>query len=122
MGMHHWNGNGSFAGSSKHNSGGQPSTGGVILELHDFLLDLGVQAERHRELQSARELYANAVSAQPDSALAWYNCGDVLLALKRYEEAIPPLSKAVELSSRTGAIPLRSWAGTVLLGSPRGSR
>jgi tetratricopeptide (TPR) repeat protein len=52
-------------------------------------------------LQSALDLYANAASAQPDSALAWYNYGDVLLALKRYAEAVAPLSKAVELSPRT---------------------
>jgi tetratricopeptide (TPR) repeat protein len=101
MALHHVNGNGSFARRSKHGSEGQPTTGGVVVELHDFMLDLGLRAERRGELQSALDLYANAVAAQPDSALAWYNYGDVLLALKRYEEALQPLSKAIELSPRT---------------------
>jgi len=101
MGIHHEAGNGSLTRRSNHGSEVQPTTGGVILELHDFLLDLGVRAERRGELQSALDLYAKAVSAQPDSPLAWYNYGDVLLALKRYEESIPPLSKAVQLSPQT---------------------
>jgi tetratricopeptide (TPR) repeat protein len=101
MGIHHRNGNGCFTQNSTHSSTGQSTTGGLILELHDFLLDLGVRAERRGELQSALDLYANAVSAQPDSAMAWYNYGDVLLALKRDEEAISPLSKAVQLSPHT---------------------
>jgi tetratricopeptide (TPR) repeat protein len=99
--MHQRNGHGCFADKWKRGPEGQLSTGGVILELHDFLLDLGVRAERRGELQSALDLYANAASTQPESALAWYNYGDVLLALKRYAEAIAPLSKAVELSART---------------------
>jgi tetratricopeptide (TPR) repeat protein len=101
MAIHHTNGDGSSTRGAKHGSTAQATTGGLILELHDFLLDLGVRAERRGELQSAIELYANAVSTQPDSPLAWYNYGDVLLALKRYDDAIPPLSKAVELSPGT---------------------
>lgn len=101
MGTRRQIGFGNFAQTSKHSSESQPVAGGVILELHDFLLDLGVRAERRDELRSALELYKNAVTVQPDSALAWYNYGDVLLALKRYEEAIPPLSKAVQLSPQT---------------------
>jgi superkiller protein 3 len=33
--------------------------------------------------------------------LAWYNYGTVLLELKRYEEALSPFSKAIELSPHT---------------------
>jgi tetratricopeptide (TPR) repeat protein len=79
----------------------QPLTGGPILELHDFLIDIGVRAERRGELGAALDLYAHAVAAQPGSALAWYNYGDVLLGMKRYEEALPPLTKAVEFSPGT---------------------
>lgn len=100
MGIRQRNGNGRVTRPSTHRSDNQTS-GGVMLELHDFLLDVGVRAERRGELASALDLYANAVSAQPDSALAWYNYGDVLLALKRYEEAIAPLSSAVQLSPQT---------------------
>jgi tetratricopeptide (TPR) repeat protein len=101
MAIHHVNGNGSFARRATHGSESQPATGGLILELHDVLLDLGFRAERHGELQSALDLYANAVSTQPESALAWYNYGDVLLALERYEEAVPPLRNAIHLSPQT---------------------
>ena len=101
MGIHHTNGNGYSSRRSKHGSAGQPTTGGLILELHHVLLDLGVKAERRGELRSALDLYAGAVSAQPDSALAWYNYGDVLLSLGRYEEAVSPLTKAVKLSPGT---------------------
>jgi len=101
MGIRQRNGNGRVTRPSTHRTEGEQTSGGVMLELHDFLLDVGVRAERRGELASALDLYANAVSAQPDSALAWYNYGDVLLALKRYEEAIAPLSNAVQLSPQT---------------------
>lgn len=101
MGTRQGNGHDHSPHSLQNGSEGQPATGGLILELHDFLLDLGMKAERRGELQSALDLYANAVASQPKSALAWYNLGDVLLSLGRYEEAIPALRKAVQLSPRT---------------------
>jgi tetratricopeptide (TPR) repeat protein len=101
MGTNHVNGNGSSIRRLNHSSDGQPPTGGEVHELAELLLDLGRRAERRGELQSALELYANATTAQPDSAWAWYNYGDVLLALRRYEEAISPLSKAIQLSPST---------------------
>jgi tetratricopeptide (TPR) repeat protein len=95
------NGNEPPAQNSWHDSEGQLVTGGLIHEFQDFLLDIGLHAERRGELQAALELYANAVSVQPDSALAWYNYGDVLLAMGRFEEAVSPLTKAVALAPKT---------------------
>lgn len=94
-------GNGRVSRQSMHRSEGEQTSGGVMLEMQDFLLEVGLRAERRGELASALDLYANAVAARPDSALAWYNYGDVLLALKRYEEAIAALSNAVQLSPQT---------------------
>jgi tetratricopeptide (TPR) repeat protein len=76
MGIHQRNGNGGFTRGSELSSEGQPTTGG----------------------------YAAAVSVQSDSAVGWYNYGDVLLALKRYDEALSPLRKAVQLSPSTALI------------------
>ena len=42
--------------------------------------------------------HQSAVIDQPDSAWAWYHYGDALLRLKRLEEAVAALRKAVELS------------------------
>ena len=86
---------------SKYRPKGVPIMGGLIHDLHDCRLSVGFRAERLGELQTALEHYTHAILAQPDSALAWYNCGDVILALGRYEESIPPLTKAVELSPET---------------------
>jgi superkiller protein 3 len=101
MPVHDGNRNGFLMRGSTHDSKRKPITGGVVLELHDFLLNLGIRAERRGELQAASELYANAVATQPDSALAWYNYGDVLLNMGRHDEAVAPLRRAVELSPRT---------------------
>jgi len=79
----------------------QLPTGGLIHELHDFYIDAGLSAERSGELPLALDLYEQAVRSQPDSALAWYNLGDALLALERFEEAVSALRKAVELSPKT---------------------
>lgn len=51
--------------------------------------------------RSALENLQRAVVAQPDSAWAWYQYGDALLALNRAGEAVPALRKAVELSPET---------------------
>jgi tetratricopeptide (TPR) repeat protein len=82
--------------SSKH-----LPTGGLIHELHDFFLDAGVNAERSGETQMALDLYEQAVQNKPDSALAWYNYGDALLAMTRLDEAVSALRKSVELSPKT---------------------
>jgi tetratricopeptide (TPR) repeat protein len=80
----------------------EPNSDGWNHKLHDFYLDLGVQAERSGELLAALELYEKAVKNEPESALAWYNLGDTLLSLKRYEKAVEALEVAVGLSPQTG--------------------
>ena len=70
----------------------------LAIPLHDFLFNLGFKAERRGELNTALDLYANAVVVEPNSALSWYNYGDVLLALGRLEESVIALTKAVELA------------------------
>lgn len=75
-----------------------PSCGGLVHELYRLFLDLGRRSEGMGDLGSALALYGKAVKAQPESDLAWYNYGDVLLAMERSAEAIPALQKAVALS------------------------
>lgn len=100
--MRQYSNNGDKRGHGKnHDHKDQPHTGGIIHGLHDFLIDAGVSAERSGELPLALGLYEEAVRSKPDSALAWYNYGDVLLSLKRTEEAVSALCKAVELSPTT---------------------
>lgn len=94
--MRSHNGNG-----NSHKPPEGPYLGGEIDELHDFFMDAGVAAERSGELQSAVNLYEQAVRRKPDSALAWYNFGDALLALQRFGDAVPPLRAAVKLSPKT---------------------
>lgn len=84
-----------------HKSEAHLHTGGLIDELHDFFIDIGVRAERSGALPLALDLYEAAVRRKPNSALAWYNFGDALLALKRFDEAVIALRKAVELSPKT---------------------
>jgi len=93
-------GNGRHERASKRVWTPHLTTGGLMHELHHFFLDLGRRAEREGELKSALNLYSQAVSAEPNSPLAWYNYGDVLLALKRYQEAVPHLRRAVQLAPR----------------------
>jgi len=78
-----------------------PLTGGPTEGLHDFYFDSGFSAERTGDVKLAVGLYKQAVHSQPDSALAWYNYGDALLALNRPEEAVAALRKAIELSPKT---------------------
>jgi len=75
--------------------------GGFEQQLHDVSMNLGRQSERVRDLETARLFYETAIRAQPESAAAWYNYGDVLLAMDRFEEAVPALSRAVELAPNT---------------------
>lgn len=85
----------------RHTEDAKPVTGGPAAELHDFYYDSGFSAERAGDLKLAVGLYEQAVHSQPDSALAWYNYGDALLALNRPDEAVVALRKAVELSPKT---------------------
>lgn len=72
--------------------------GGPVKELSEASVRFGMRAERLGELQQALFFYRNAVAANPDSAIALYNYGDVLLALDRTEEALPALERAVQLA------------------------
>lgn len=49
-------------------------------------------------LKKSLEHLESAVMNQPDSAWAWYHYGEALLRLKRLQEAVTTLRKAVELS------------------------
>lgn len=75
--------------------------GGHVDELHDFFIDIGIRAERSGALPLAVDLYEAAARRKPDSALAWYNLGDALLAMNRLEDATVALRKAVELAPKT---------------------
>jgi len=74
------------------------SSGGLIDGLHSMFLDLGFQSERRGEPHAALELYKRAVATNPESALAWYNYGDVFLTLDQPAKALEPLSKAIALA------------------------
>jgi tetratricopeptide (TPR) repeat protein len=66
--------------------------------LYDFYIDSGYSAAREGDLEIAAKLYEEAVHSQPDSALAWYNYGDALASLKRFDDAEVALRRAVGLS------------------------
>ena len=94
-------GNGDRNGDGNHGAEENLPTGGDVHELHDFFLDAGVLSERSGDLSAALGLYERAIRSNPKSALAWYNYGDILLGLERFEEAVPALRKAVGLSPKT---------------------
>ena len=77
------------------------NTGGAIHELHDFFLDAGILSERSGDLPAALNLYEQAIQSEPESAIAWYNYGDILLALERFEDAEASLRTAVGLAPKT---------------------
>ena len=52
-------------------------------------------------MKTALKNCKKAVAKEPDNAWAWHQYGEVLLSLKRAEEAVPALRKAVELSPET---------------------
>jgi len=66
--------------------------------MYNMFMELGLQSTRHGEINSAIALYKKAIAAKPDSALAWYNYGDALLAANRAEAALLALQKAIELA------------------------
>jgi tetratricopeptide (TPR) repeat protein len=67
----------------------------------NLLLEPSPEEAEKMAMQSALANYKKRVAEQPDSAWAWYQYGDALLGLKRPEEAVPALRKAVELSPET---------------------
>jgi len=95
MGFYNRNGNGNWRG---HAHEYDQSRGGFVHQMYHMFMELGRQSSDKGELNSAIMLYENAVAAKPDSALAWYNYGDALLAAKRPKEALAALLKAVELA------------------------
>jgi tetratricopeptide (TPR) repeat protein len=95
MGFYPRNDNGRWR---EHAHEDDQSRGGFVHQMYQMFMELGRQSSDHGELNSAITLYKNAVGAKPDSALAWYNYGDALLAARRTEEALPALLKAIELA------------------------
>ena len=83
-----------------HNEDAAPLTGGPAEGLHDLYFDSGFVAERTGDLKLAVGLYEQAIHSQPDSALAWYNYGDALLALNRPEEAVAALRATLRKAIR----------------------
>ncbi len=100
-------------GYSTHDSNGRRQSrkagdsrdipGGLVEGLHKMFIELGVKSERRGERYAALELYKRAVATNPESPLAWYNYGDILLQLNRNEQAVDALSEAVRLD---GNVPL----------------
>lgn len=66
-----------------------------------LLLEPNPEEVEKLKLQSSLVNLRKAVEDLPDSAWAWYQYGDALLALNRAKEAVPSLRKAVELSPDT---------------------
>jgi tetratricopeptide (TPR) repeat protein len=63
-----------------------------------LLLEPSPEEARQVALKTALENYRKAVVEKPDCAWTWYQYGDALLELKRADEALPALRKAVKLS------------------------
>ena len=70
----------------------------AVVSQPDLPLNPSPEEAEKLALRSALEEYSREVRAEPDSAWAWYRYGDALLGLKRSEEAVPALRKAIELA------------------------
>ena len=68
---------------------------------YDAFFHEGFKAERAGDLPKAADSYEAAIREKPDLALAWYNYGDALLAMKRIDSAIEALRHAVQLAPET---------------------
>jgi tetratricopeptide (TPR) repeat protein len=65
-------------------------------------VDLGRHQELNGKLLEARDVYAAALAAFPEGIELRRAAGRLAVQLKRYEEAVEPLSKAVALRSNDG--------------------
>jgi tetratricopeptide (TPR) repeat protein len=59
--------------------------------------DIGHVLERRDRPHEALLLFEKAVEATPNDALSWYNLGDTLLALGRYDDARKALERSISL-------------------------
>jgi tetratricopeptide (TPR) repeat protein len=77
------------------------------------LVQSGVDAEKHNDLDSAISAFRKASDIAPASAIVFFRLGDAYMKKLDYESAIPPLKRAVELNPDSP--PIHQLLGYVLL-------
>jgi tetratricopeptide (TPR) repeat protein len=64
----------------------------------NLMLNLAVKALQDKRLEEAEERFKKLIELKPDYALAHYNLGNTLYALKKFDEAIINYQKTLELN------------------------
>jgi tetratricopeptide (TPR) repeat protein len=77
------------------------------------LLQAGVDAENHRDLDVAIEDFRKATELAPSASIAFLRLGDAFIRKGDYASAIPPLKRAMELNP--DALPAHQLLGFALL-------
>jgi len=75
-----------------------PSAEPVVASQVLALLQAGVDAENHRDLDAAIVAFRKASELDPSSGVAFFRLGNAYMNKRDYAAAIPPLKRAVELN------------------------
>src|ERR1700759_2152866 len=79
------------------------------------LLQAGVDAENHRDLDTAISDFRKATELAPSSAIAFMRLGGAFMRKGDYASAIPPLRRAAELNPDAVPVPVHQLLGFALL-------
>jgi len=77
------------------------------------LLQSGINAEQHNDLDGAISAFRKATDAAPGAAIAFFRLGEAYMRKRDYAAAIPPLKRAVEL--KPDSLPAHQLLGFALL-------
>ncbi len=82
----------------------QPGRDAELAEdLNDSLANLGFAQLQAPQLDAALKTFQRVVSADPQHAAAWFGQGRVLLEMKRTDEAIASMERALQLNPKLNA-------------------
>ena len=76
-------------------------------------LQAGIDAEKHRDLDTAITAYRQATELAPGSGIAFLRLGNAFMSKRDYAQVIPPLKRALELSP--SSVPAHQLLGFALL-------
>ena len=81
----------------------EPSSPRVANYVRSTWLSLGFKCLTEKEPEEARRVFESIIMLYPDMAYGYHGLGRSLLDLKRYDEAIPPLEKALAMNDQIGS-------------------
>jgi tetratricopeptide (TPR) repeat protein len=65
----------------------------------------------HKDITQWLAIVEQSIKEQPQNATSWTEKGEILVRLKRYEEALPALDTAISLNSNLALVwAIKSWA------------